>query len=168
MLIIGFIIIIFLLITFVLLGVLRIYTSIQWTYTEEKQQVIIIMRILGFTIFKKDLSQVGNGAPSLTKDIKLSDLKHLRHFVIDNVRLELLRTKTVVGTGEPDMTAILYGLLQSAVSVISARLQDKGVIDCQLSANFEEAVIQSRGQCMISWKLRKTMRVWKNWKTKGE
>ncbi|KAB8138270.1 hypothetical protein F9U64_05630 [Gracilibacillus oryzae] len=168
MLIIGIIIIAFLIIFLVLIGVLRVYAMIDWSFTEEEQQLDIQLRILGFTIMKKDLENLNENENNLSKHIQLKHLKYVHKFAIENIRFEMLKTKTIVGTGEPDTTAVLYGMLQTFFTIISAQLHDKGLCDCRLSANFEEAVIHSDGQCMISWKLRKTMRVWKRWKTKGE
>ncbi|MFC4403661.1 hypothetical protein [Gracilibacillus xinjiangensis] len=168
MLIIGVIFFIFIILLLLFLGLLRVYATIKWNFTDEDQQIIIMITILGFTILKKDVGIMKEDGTAFPNGMKMKDLNILRNFVIENVRCELLKTKTIIGTGEPDTTAILYSMLQSLFTMVSARLRENAVVDCQLSAHFDETIIQSNGRCMISWKLRKTMRVWKSWKTKGE
>ncbi|ENH96934.1 hypothetical protein J416_08112 [Gracilibacillus halophilus YIM-C55.5] len=168
------IVLILIVILCVALPLIRIYVRLEWEITDEKRVIYIKVYMLGLRVWRNtyDMDQFlddNHPSSSLTIKQRLQLFQYIKQIGIERVRFEQFEAEAVIGTGEPDTTSIIYGILQSLFEVIKHQFLSKVFEEHKqplllLAADFEHEVYQSEGICMISLKLSNTMIVIKKWK----
>ncbi|MFC4388218.1 DUF2953 domain-containing protein [Gracilibacillus marinus] len=158
-----------LLVAILIISFARFYCWLNWNINKDSQQVEMTIRVIGFKIYQNSIHLLDDKEDtSSDSNLSKKNIKLLMHFFMNEVRTEKLQADIVIGAEEPDVTAIWYGIIQSIVEIIKSRQSNNATIDCQVAANFEENILEANGVCIFSWKLRKTIHVFKQWKKKGE
>ncbi|WP_163538112.1 DUF2953 domain-containing protein [Gracilibacillus sp. YIM 98692] len=170
MLILLGIIILLLGIVLILFTFLKLYIAVEWYMDQSEQVIDLIVIILGFKCYQYtlDFQEIfddnGKESPSLS-DLGGKERLSLLKSLWKSSRLERLETETVIGTGDPQVTAICYGLLHSVIQPLLQYLP-KQPENLSILVDFQQERVESNGLCMISIHLRKTIRVLRKMKKK--
>lgn len=132
----------------------RLYICVDWHVDQQDNYIIITCFRLRFPFYemKMDLKEIEdfviqNSHHLLSRNTVFSYIQSIRPLL----RFEHLTFELVVGTEDPIHTAYLYPFLQAIAA------PDKE--HRKVSVNFQEKILQSNGQCMISVKMCHTMKV---------
>lgn len=146
----------------IILSIARFYFTLYWSINEEEQMVILSVHLLKIRVYYKEieLDSFDFSDNKKTSTNKKKDLRLIGSLLLDQGRLEQFEVDAIIGTGEPDTTAILYGLCKGIMEALKNYFSTKTItpIHCNISADFDEEILETEGICMISLKMRKTIR----------
>ncbi|MDX8046722.1 hypothetical protein SH601_12085 [Gracilibacillus sp. S3-1-1] len=144
----------------ILFFIAKIHLLINWQWDEENKSLYMETSILHITVYRKEIDFMTLEVTSLL-DGNVDKTKALLSpmcTLLKKANIEKVEAKADVATEEPDRTAYVYVMLKSLADSITAMTGNHENVQINVSANFSEETFESVGECMISFKLSKTIK----------
>ncbi|WP_066194960.1 DUF2953 domain-containing protein [Gracilibacillus phocaeensis] len=146
------IVLVFLLLFFLL----AINLDVHWLWNEEERYLKVKCHILRIPVYTKRIT----ADQSLDLFVDHHQWRERMTYIFHHAEVKQIRSETIVATSDPGHTAYLYVFLQS----IAEWLRSIQNTDIAVSADFDEEVLQTEGECMISMKLSQTIGELNKWR----
>ncbi|QGH35322.1 hypothetical protein GI584_15245 [Gracilibacillus salitolerans] len=132
----------------------------DWQWEEDDKNVQIQISILHITFYQETIDLAQLDFPSLETDNNgdMKEMYQLVKRVLKRSKIEKIHTDTIVATYDPSITAYLYVSIKTLAEWIRAHYSNNEHVQLDVSADFEQEIFQSVGECMISVNLSKTIK----------